>query len=85
MKTQKRVPVVYKGFQIGEHILDQVVDGKVILELKAVTEIAPIHKQQAISYLKATGLPLAIVINFGAHRVQSTRVANTKQDDEKSY
>ena len=78
VETQKRIPVFYKGQQIGEHVLDQVVDGKIILELKAVTEIAPIHKQQAVSYLKATGLPLAIVINFGARRVQSARVANTK-------
>ena len=82
VETQKRIPVFYKGQQIGEHVLDQVVDGKIILELKAVTEIAPFHKQQAVSYLKATGLPLAIVINFGARRVQSARVVNTKRAGE---
>lgn len=77
VETQKQIPVFYKDQRIGDHILDMIVEGKVILELKAVTEIAPIHKQQAVSYLKATGLPLAIVINFGARRVQSARVANT--------
>lgn len=76
--TQVRIPVVYKGHQIGEHILDQVVNQRVILELKAVSQIADIHKQQALSYLRATGLQLAIVINFGATRVQSARVVNTK-------
>ena len=74
---QKRIPVFYKGEQIGEHVLDLVVDDRIILELKAVTEIAPIHKQQALSYLKATGLHLAIVINFGSGRVQSARIVNT--------
>ena len=76
-ESQKRVPVYYKGQLIGEHILDLVVDEKIILELKATAEIAPIHKQQALSYLKATGLQLAIVINFGSVRVQSVRVVNT--------
>jgi GxxExxY protein len=79
VKTQVNIPVFYKGHKIGEHILDHVVDDKVILELKAVSEIAPIHKQQAFSYLKATGLTLAIVINFGASRVESARVVNTKR------
>jgi GxxExxY protein len=78
VEAQKRVLIHYKEQLIGEHILDQVVDGKVILELKAITEIAPIHKQQALSYLKATGLPLAIVINFGGIRVQYARVVHTK-------
>ncbi len=78
VETQVKVPVFYKGQQIGEHILDQIVDGKIILELKAVSQIAPIHEQQALSYLKATGLPLAIVINFGTPRVTYSRVVNEK-------
>jgi GxxExxY protein len=62
---------------IGQHVLDGVVNRKVILEYKAVAAIAPIHEQQALSYLKATGLQLAIVINFGASRVECSRVVNT--------
>ncbi len=78
VETQVRVPIFYKGQKIGEHVLDQIVDGRVVLELKTVSEIAPIHEQQALSYLKAAGLPLAIIINFGATRVQHSRVVNTK-------
>jgi GxxExxY protein len=78
LERQKRIVVFYKGQPIGEHILDLVVNKRVILELKAVAEILRIHEQQALSYLKATGLPLAIVINFGAERVQYRRVVNTK-------
>jgi GxxExxY protein len=78
VETQVSIPVFYKGTRLGEHILDMVIEHKIILELKAVIEILPIHKQQAISYLKASGLPLAIVINFGAKRVESERLVNTK-------
>lgn len=75
-ERQKIVPVVYKGNIIGQHRLDMVVNGEIILELKAVSELADIHKQQLLSYLKATNLPLGILINFGTPRVQYQRIAN---------
>jgi len=78
LERQKKVIVNFKGEPLGEFVLDSVANGRVILEYKAVSEIARIHEQQALSYLKATGLELAIVINFGAERVQSSRVVNTK-------
>jgi len=78
VERQKRVVVKYKGEPLGEFFLDNVANKRVILEYKAVSEIARIHEQQALSYLKATGLELAIVINFGAERVQSSRVIYTK-------
>lgn len=78
LERQKKVDVYFKGEKIGWFELDNVANGRVILEYKAVSEIARIHKQQALSYLKATGLELALVINFGAERVQSSRVVNTK-------
>ena len=78
LERQKKTIVKFKGEPIGEFILDTVVNQRVILEYKAVSEIAKIHEQQALSYLKATGLELAIVINFGAERVQASRIVNTK-------
>ena len=78
LERQKEIKVYFKGEPIGEFKLDNIANGRIILEYKAVSEIARIHKQQALSYLKATGLELAIVINFGAERVQSSRVVNTK-------
>ncbi len=77
VETQIQVPVYYREQKIGKHVLDILVDEKIVLELKAVAKIAPIHQQQAISYLKATGLELAIVINFGAPSVKYERVVNT--------
>ena len=78
LERQKEVDVYFKGEKIGWFLLDNIANGRIILEYKAISEIARIHKQQALSYLKATGLELAIVINFGAERVQSSRVVNTK-------
>jgi GxxExxY protein len=78
VEQQKRILVYYKGEPLDEFFLDNVANKRVILEYKAVKEIERIHEQQALSYLKATGLELAIVINFGAARVQSSRVVYTK-------
>jgi len=78
LERQKEIDVYFKGEKIGFFVLDNIANGRIILEYKAVSEIARIHKQQALSYLKATGLELAIVINFGSERVQSSRVVNTK-------
>ena len=79
IEQQKEIVAKYKNQIIGKHILDLIVNDCIILELKAVSTILPIHKQQALSYLKVTGHQLAIIINFGAPSVQSHRVVNTKQ------
>lgn len=78
LQRQKKVVVNYKGEPLGEFTLDLLANERIILELKAVSEILRVYEQQALSYLKATGFPLAIVINFGAESVQSSRVVNTK-------
>jgi GxxExxY protein len=61
---------------MGIYRLDFVIDGKIILELKAVSGLNDIFKQQLLSYLKATNLRLGILVNFGTRRVEYTRVAN---------
>jgi len=63
---QRQVPVgiVYKGVEIGQNRLDLVVAGSLIVELKTVEKLAPIHDAKSISYLKATGHHLALLINF---------------------
>jgi GxxExxY protein len=76
VERQKHVRVFYKEEEIGEFILDTVVNERIILEYKAVSEIVKLHEQQVLSYLKAAGLELAIVINFGSGRVQLSRVVN---------
>jgi len=73
-ERQKRLSVSYKDKFIGEYIADLVIDDKVILELKAVSAISPAHEAQAHHYLTATGLKLAIILNFGAESLQQKRI-----------
>ena len=65
VERQKPVPLVYKGLQFEEgYRLDLLVGGAVIVELKCVDAILPIHEAQLISYLKLTGLKVGLLINF---------------------
>ena len=61
---KKTIPVRYKGYQVGEYELDLLVANVLIVELKAVERLVPIHDAQVMSYLKTTQLPLALLINF---------------------
>ncbi|MGQ0604913.1 MAG: GxxExxY protein [Anaerolineales bacterium] len=69
-----RLKVMYKGVLVGEYKADFIVDGKIVLELKSVVALHPKHKAQAINYLAATGLQLAILLNFGADSLEHERV-----------
>jgi GxxExxY protein len=61
---QPEISVSYKGRVVGEGRLDLLVANAVIVELKAVEAIAPVHISQVLSYLKATSYPLGLLINF---------------------
>jgi GxxExxY protein len=61
---QPKVEVGYKGKIVGEGRLDLMVDGELIVEIKAVETLAPVHTAQVMSYLKATGKMLGLIINF---------------------
>jgi len=70
----KRLPVSYKGVLVGDYIADFVIEGEIILELKAVSALTKAHEAQAHNYLAATGLRLAILLNFGAESFQQKRI-----------
>lgn len=63
-QRQKRFQLHYKGAYVGEGKLDFLVGDQLVVELKAVTAFAPIHRAKVISYLRATGLRLGLLINF---------------------
>ena len=64
VEREKEILVPYKDIQISGQRLDLLVGGRIIVELKAVESIAPIHEAQLISYLKSTRLRLGLIINF---------------------
>jgi len=61
---QKAIPLFYKDHQIGEHRLDFLVEGKIIVELKAISALEDIHFAVGRSYLKATHLEDGLLLNF---------------------
>lgn len=63
---QHAVAVLYKGYAVGEGRVDLLVEGTLVVELKAVEMLIPIHTAQVISYLKATGCRLGLLLNFNA-------------------
>jgi len=72
-EPQKPLIVRFKGVEVGCFCADIVVNGLILLELKAVETLIKAHEAQILNYLKATGLDLGILINFGKERVESKR------------
>jgi len=75
-ESQKEIRINYNGVEIGQHRLDLVVENVIIVELKAVKGFADIHFAQLRSYLKATGLKVGLLLNFGKPTLEIKRVVN---------
>jgi GxxExxY protein len=71
---EKPYPIPYHDKIIGKYIADLVVEDKVIVELKAVENVVRAHAAQLLNYLKASRLPVGLLINFGTPRVQIKRM-----------
>lgn len=70
-ERQVSVAVKYKGQDVGTARLDLLIGRQLVVELKAVDALAPIHEAQVISYLKALNLPLGLLINFNVPLLKS--------------
>jgi GxxExxY protein len=68
------IPVHYKKVVVDTHKLDMVIDEKVLVELKAISEFADIHEAVAVAYLAATKLRVALLLNFGQPKLQFKRI-----------
>ncbi len=63
--NQKSLDVYYKNQLVGDFKADIIVEDKIIIEIKAVAKLTPQHEAQLINYLKATGVKLGLLVNFG--------------------
>jgi GxxExxY protein len=73
-KQQAPIRVCFEGEVVGDYYSDILVEDKIILELKVTEKIIDIHRAQILNYLKATGLKLAILLNFGQDRLVYERI-----------
>ena len=65
VELQKQIPIIYRNvtFEVGFRA-DLIVDSRVLIEVKAIDQLLPVHHAQVITYLKLTGLRTALLINF---------------------
>ena len=73
-RSQAPISVIFRGQSVGEFYADILVEDKVIVELKAVSALTPAHQAQVINYLKATGIEVGLLVNFGQPRLEYKRL-----------
>jgi len=75
---EQEMKIIYKGNSVGLRRVDFFIEGKVMLEIKAVEKIEEAHKAQAINYCEAYNIADGLLINFGAKSLEFKRVYNKK-------
>ena len=73
-EQQKPVTVSYEGQVVGHYAADILVEGAILLELKAAKAIDPIHEAQLLNYLKAAGIRVGLILNFGTPKLGIKRM-----------
>jgi len=76
LQVEREYPltVTFRQQTVGQFYADLLVEGKVIVELKAITALADVHKAQVINYLKATGIEVGLLVNFGNPKLEYNRL-----------
>jgi GxxExxY protein len=77
VESQVPITVRYKGEIVGEYIADLLVEGRVIIELKTVDKIDKLHEAQLMHYLKATNMPIGLLVNFKHSKAEIKRIILT--------
>ena len=72
--SQVPMAVSFRGQNVGEFFADIIVESKVVVEVKAVKRLLPEHSAQVINYLKATGMDVGLLVNFGGPKVEIKRM-----------
>jgi len=78
-EREMEMSIFYNGIAIGTRRVDFLVDGKVMVELRAVTKLEDVHLAQAINYLEAYKLEIGLLINFGARSLEFKRLTIEKK------
>jgi len=74
VENQVRLKVIYKEEIVGEYFADLLVEGSVIVEIKAVTHLLKEHQAQLLNYLKATGIQVGLLVNFTSNKAEIKRM-----------
>jgi GxxExxY protein len=77
---EHEIPIFYKGEAVGSRRVDFFVEGKIMLELKAIVRLEDVHLAQAINYLEAYKMQIGLLINFGARSLEFKRVMQPRKN-----
>ena len=75
-EQQSPIKIYYDNVIVGDYVADLVVEQSVLVELKAVKALDDIHFAQCMNYLKATGMKVCLLLNFGTSKIQIKRIVN---------
>lgn len=73
-ERQKPLKVTYEGIIVGDYQADLIIEGRVVVECKAVSRLEPIHEAQLLNYLRATRIKVGMLLNFGRTKVEFKRL-----------
>jgi GxxExxY protein len=79
---QHPMTVQYQSEPVGEYVCDFLVSGKLLVELKALSRLMPEHETQVINYLKATGITVGLLLNFGTPRLGIKRIVLNHSEND---
>ena len=79
-ERQKAFDICYRGTLIGHYVADIVVKAELLVELKALSQLTTEHEAQVMNYLKASGLTVALLFNFGTPRLTMRRIVLNYDD-----
>jgi GxxExxY protein len=78
VESQARFKIYFQSMEVGEYIADLVVEGKILLELKAVKELDDVHAAQCLNLFRATNLPIRLLVNFAKPKPEIRRFAGNR-------
>lgn len=70
---ETKIKVTYDGITVGDFAVDMLIEKKILVENKAIKSLLPVHEVQTVNYLKATGMEIGLLLNFGAQRMEFKR------------
>ena len=81
-EREKEMPVIYRSYNIGTRRVDFFVEGKIMVELKALIRLEDVHLAQAKNYLEAYNMEIGLLINFGAKSLEFKRLYNKRLNND---
>lgn len=82
VSSEQQFEVIFRNHKVGRYVADLIVENAIVVELKCCTALLSEHKAQVINYLKASGIAVGLLVNFGQHKLEYKRLHHPDRLDE---